>query len=90
MLTLIDMDSDPVIAEMIQMQRDRRILVVAAVVGIVASAALGMAFSLGALGAWTRSASGPGNPASLIFFIAPFAACMALGYAVHAVVRRLR
>ena len=72
------------------MRRDRNILVVAAVVGIVASATLAMAFSLGALGKLGHGAGGPGNPGALIFFIGPFAVCMAIGYAVHAVVRRLR
>ena len=72
------------------MQRDRNILVVAAVIGIVASATLAMAFSLGVLGKLGHGAGGPGNPGALIFFIGPFAVCMAIGYAVHAVVRRLR
>jgi hypothetical protein len=80
---------DPLIDEMIQMQRDRWILVVAAVIGILAGAVLGVAFSLGAL-ASTSGATGPRNPAALIFFIGPFAICMGLGYAIHAIVRWLR
>jgi hypothetical protein len=90
-LTLIVMDEDDaILAELVQMQRDRRIIVAAAVVGILASAALGVAFSLGALGAWTHSAGGARNPGALVFFVAPFAACMAIGYTVYALVRRLR
>ena len=80
---------DPLIEEMLQTQRDRWILVVAAIIGIIASAALGMAFSLGALGGVT-GAGGPRNPAGLIFFVGPFAVCMGLGYIIHGLVRRLR
>ena len=80
-------EDDPLITELIQTQRDRRIIVVAAVIGILASVALGVAFSLGGLGA---GAGGPRNPGGLIFFIGPFAVCLAIGYAVHALVRRLR
>ncbi len=77
--------NDPLLEEMIRTQRDRNIIVIAAVIGIVASAVVGIGFSLSGL-----AASGPRNPGGLIFFVGPFAICMALGYAIHACVRRLR
>jgi hypothetical protein len=73
---------DPLIVEVVQMQRDRMIIVVAAVIGIV--------FALGGLGTWSHHAGGGRNPGGLIFFVAPFAACMAIGYTVHAIVRHMR
>ena len=80
---------DPLIDEMIRTQRDRRIIVVAAVIGILASAAMGIAFSLGSLGGLAAGAAGMRNPGGLIFFVAPFAICLGLGYMIHALVRRL-
>jgi hypothetical protein len=77
---------DPLIAEITQLQRDRQIIVVAAVIGILASTALGMVFALGGL----AHGGGPRNPGGVIFFVAPFAVCMAIGYAVHAIVRWTR
>ena len=81
---------DDLVDEMLQTQRDRRIIVVAAVIGIVASAVVGVAFSLGALGGLAAGSGGPRDPGGLIFFVAPFAICLGLGHAVHAIVRRLR
>ena len=80
--------SDPIVAEMIRTQRERRIIVVAAVIGIIASALMGVAFSLGALGGLAAGSGGPRNPGGLIFFIAPFAICLGIGYGIHAIVRR--
>ena len=74
-----------------ELERDRKarsILVVAAVVGIVASASLGIGFALGAFEA--TGASGPRNPAALIFFVGPFVACMVVGTVIGWFVRRLR
>ena len=82
--------TDPLIEAALTEQRDRHIVVVAAVIGILASVALGVAFAAGGLGEWTDGARGAGNPAGLIFFIAPFAICMGLGYLVHRVVRASR
>ena len=62
-------------------------LVVASVVGIIAGVATGMGFVLGAFGS-SWSPIGARNPGLLIFFIGPPAACMAIGYAIYAVVRR--
>ena len=81
---------DPLIAELVQTQRDRGIIVVAAVIGIIASAACGIAFGLGALGHLGAHAAGARNPGGLLFFVAPFALCYGLGHALYAVVRRAR
>jgi hypothetical protein len=67
-------------------QRARWVLVVAAVVGIIASATLGLALAFGAFD--IRGTSGPRNPGALVFFVGPFAACMAIGYVVHAILTR--
>lgn len=79
---------DPLIAELVQTQRDRRIIVVAAVVGILASAGCGIAFGLG--GFAHLGHGGARNPAGLVFFVAPFFVCYGLGHLLHAVVRRAR
>jgi hypothetical protein len=81
---------DPLIAEIHRERRDRRVLVVAAVIGIVSGVATGMGFVLGAFGNAAMSPVGARNPGLLIFFIGPPAVCMALGYAIFALVRRRR
>jgi hypothetical protein len=78
--------TDRLIENFRQAQRARWVLVVAAVVGIVASATLGMAFALGAFE--VRGSGGHRNPGALVFFVAPFAGCMAIGYVVHAILQR--
>ena len=55
-------------------QRARWVLVVAAVVGIIASATLGLALAFGSL--------------DIRNTVAPFAACMAIGYVAHAILTR--
>jgi hypothetical protein len=74
---------DPV-EQLAQSQRHRRVLVVAAVIGIVAGALGGMAFALGGIG---QGAATMRNPGSLIFFLGPFAVSMAIGYAIYGVLR---
>lgn len=76
---------DPEIEEFEREHRMRWILVASAVVGIMAGTTLGVAFSLGAFEA--PGAHGVRNPAALIFFIGPFAACMAMGTLVHRIAR---
>ncbi|HUJ57697.1 MAG TPA: hypothetical protein VLX92_04380 [Kofleriaceae bacterium] len=83
------MNADPLIEEVARDRRQRNILVVAGVVGILASATLGIAFTFDLLGSWAHGASGNGNPAGLIFFVGPFALCMAIGYAMYRLSRRL-
>ena len=70
---------DELIVELQREQRRRWVLIVAAVIGIVASAMTGMGYALGgmAAGAGTR------NPGALIFFVGPFAIAMAIGYAIY-------
>lgn len=79
---------DPLVGELGRERRHRLVLVVAAASGIITGAAAGTAFSLGAFGDAARGAVGPRNPAALIFFIGPPAVCMALGYAIFALLRR--
>jgi hypothetical protein len=82
------MNSDPMIEAVIRERRQRNILVVAAVTGILLSVLSGMAFTFDLLGDWTHGASTVGNPAGFIFFIAPFAVCMGIGTVIFKVVRR--
>jgi len=79
------MNLDAEIAALQRDQRHRTVLIVAAIVGIVASTLLGMAFALGGLD--VHGAGGPRNPASLFFFVAPFAVSMGIGYAIYGVLR---
>ncbi len=71
-------------------QRDRRIIVVAAVIGILASVICGLAFATGGFGSWANGASGGRSPAGLIFFVAPFAICLGIGHIVFRIVRARR
>lgn len=80
-------ESDPLVDEIVRTRRDRLPLVIAAVVGIIAGVALGMGYTLGALGS---AANGARNPAALIFFIGPPIITMSIGYAVHVLRRRRR
>jgi hypothetical protein len=82
--------SDPLVGELRRDRRHRLVLVVAAVIGIIAGAAAGTAFSLGAFGDAARGAGGMRNPAALIFFIGPPLVSMAIGHAIYAWLRRRR
>lgn len=73
---------DPLIEEMARERRRRVVLVVAAVIGIVTSAVTGIGFALGAFGGGAATAR---NPGALIFFVAPFAIAMAIGYAIYGI-----
>jgi hypothetical protein len=76
------------LADFQQAQRDRIVIVVAAVIGIVASFVIGLGVPMGMLGhEWTHAMGGMRNPGLLIFFIGPFAVAMGLGYAVYGLVR---
>jgi len=83
-------DSDPLVEEIVRARRDRRPLVIAAVIGIVAGAALGMGFTLGALGSAAEGTHGVHRTAALLFFIGPPIVSMAIGYAAVALRRRRR
>jgi hypothetical protein len=78
--------SDPLVVAFERDRRHRLVLIVAAVVGIVASVALGLAYALGGLG-YVTGLTGPRNPAALGLFIAPFAASMLVGGAIYRVLR---
>jgi hypothetical protein len=80
---------DPMIEAVKHEQRDRRFLVVFAVIGIVTSAACGVGFSLGALGA-VRGAYGDHSVAPVAFFVTPFAVCMGVGYLMYRLRRARR
>src|SRR5262249_14921176 len=74
---------DLMIEELQRERRHRMVLVVPAGTGMVAGALLGMGVALGGV----SGAGGPRNPAMLIFFVGPFAASMAIGYAIYGVLR---
>lgn len=72
------------------LERDRRLrnytLIPLVVIGIVAGALLGIGFGLGMYG---EGAATRGNPAGIVFFIAPPAVCAAIGWIAYRVARRL-
>jgi hypothetical protein len=74
---------DQMIEDLATERRHRMVLVVAAVIGIVTGALLGIASALGAM----PTAGGPRNPAMLIFFVGPFAVSMGIGYAIYGLLR---
>jgi hypothetical protein len=80
---------DPLISEIRREQRHRLVIVVAAVVGIISGVATGMASVLGALSV-TRAPNGLRSPGLLVFFVGPPILCMAIGYAIFALLRRRR
>lgn len=82
--------SDPMVDELKREQRERRVLVVAAVIGIVAGALCGVGYALDAFGGFARGAGGSRNPAALIFFVAPFGVCMGIGFVIYKIRGRLR
>ncbi len=83
-------DPDPLIEEIVRARRDRLVLVIAAVIGIVVGAVLGMGFTLGAFGSAVDGARHPRSPAALLFFVAPLAVTMPVGYLVYLAIRRRR
>ena len=80
-------EPDPLVAEIVRERRDRRVLVVAAAIGIIASAIVGMAVVLGAIGGAAYHARGH---ALLIFVLGPPLVSMAIGHAIFALRRRGR
>jgi len=75
---------DPLIADM---QRERRlgtIVVVAVVVGIFASAACTVVYTLGGL--WQ---SGDYSPPAMVFCAVPFVVCLGVGFAIRGIARLL-
>ena len=72
---------DALIEELAREHRYRWVLVIAAVVGILASAILGIGFALGHI--TTPGATGPRNPGALVFFVVPFAVAMLIGGGIY-------
>ena len=84
-------DPDPLVHEHQRERRDRRVLVIAAAVGIISGAVIGMAFVLGAIGDDAGPAHGWLRNHGVVFFIlGPPLVSMAIGYAIYAVRRRRR
>jgi hypothetical protein len=80
---------DLLVGEIERDRRERRVLVVAAALGIVSGAVMGLVFILGALAEPTTSARGFRHGA-LVFVLGPPVVSMAIGYVVYAVRRRRR
>jgi hypothetical protein len=74
---------DMMIEDLATERRHRMVLVVAAVIGIVAGALLGLGATLGGV----SGGGGPRSPAMLVFFVGPFAVMMGIGYAIYGVLR---
>ena len=74
---------DMMIEDLATERRHRTVLVVAAVIGIVAGALIGIGASLQGF----SGAGGARNPGMLVFFIGPFMASMGIGYAIYGVLR---
>ena len=74
---------DALIAELQRDQRHRSVLLVAAVIGIVASSLTGLAWALSGAAAGTTGH----NPGPLLLILGPFAIAMGIGYAIYGVVR---
>ena len=72
------MSHDELIEELAREHRYRGVLVISAVIGIIASALLGIAFTLGQLEE-TRG----GERSTLGLFALPFAASMVIGSGIH-------
>lgn len=82
---------DPLVGEIQRERRDRRVLVLAAVIGIVSGTVVGMAFLLGAIDDPAAPAHGFFADHDAVFCIlGPPVLSMAIGYAIFAVRRRFR
>jgi hypothetical protein len=84
-------DPDPLVGEIQRERRDRRVLVIAAAIGIISGAVVGMAFMLGAIDDAGEATGGllHGHGA-LLGILGPPVLCMAIGYAIFALRRRRR
>jgi hypothetical protein len=76
-------DLDLMIEDFARERRHRMVLVIAAVIGIVARSMIGIGASL----VGVSGAGGARNPGMLVFFVAPFFATMAVGYAIYGLLR---
>lgn len=78
-------NQDPLVGEIQREGRERRVLVIAAAIGIVAGVVLGMVYMLGAIGHARNQGSLP-----LVFFVGPPILSMAIGYAIFVARKRRR
>jgi hypothetical protein len=87
----VEDNQDPLVGEIQREGRERRVLVIAAAIGIIAGVVLGMAFMLGALGEAQHTGSrGFLSHGALVFFVGPPLLSMAVGYAIFALRKRRR
>lgn len=71
-------EPDPLVEELLRARRDRRPLVIAVVLGIVAGIVLGMASVVGAFGA-AVSGTRDRHLATLLYFVAPVGVSVGVG-----------
>jgi len=81
---------DLLVGEIERDRQDRRVLVLAAAIGIISGAILGMVIMLGAIGDATQNARGFFRHGAVLFVLGPPLASMAIGYVIYAVRRRRR
>lgn len=79
-------EPDPLVEEMLRARRHRRILVVAAAIGIVVGVTLAMGVFLGAMGSAVDGAAR--GSAAVGYLVVPVAACLTTGYVIYARRRR--
>jgi hypothetical protein len=85
-----DSTPDPLVDEIRRDRRDRRVLVIAAAIGIIAGTVIGMAFVLGAVGHAAGGDRWFHDHDVLLFIVGPPLVSMAIGYAIYALKRRRR
>jgi hypothetical protein len=82
-------DPDPLVGEIWRERRDRRVLVIAAAIGIISGAVVGMAFLLGRIDDAAAPARGFfAAHDALSWILAPPVLSVAIGYAIFALRRR--
>jgi hypothetical protein len=86
----VEDDQDPLVGEIQRERRERRVIVIAAAVGIITGVVAGMAFMLGALGEAAHDARGFRSHGALVFFVGPPLLSMGVGYAIFMIRRRRR
>ncbi len=81
---------DLLVAEIERERRERRVLTVAAALGIVSGAVLGLVFIVAAIVEPTRNARGFFRHGAVAFVLGPPLVSMAIGYVVYVLRRRRR
>lgn len=86
-----DLSADPLVGELRRDSRDRRVLTIAAAVGIIAGALLGMIFIVGAVTEATHNARGFFRHRAILVVLGAPLLSMTVGYAIYRLrVRRRR